>query len=119
MCVKPSLIPSPSGCLRTTLRSHAESRNVQHDELSAFSLKDVIQSFNDLKTNIESYNFNGVDILFNTKTDNQVLIQSLEFFYNTGVLLFNLKINNNFQYEAFHCGVKCIMKHSRRTELPY
>ena len=24
--------------------------------------------------------------------------------------LFILKINNNFQYEAFHCGVKCIIK---------
>ena len=65
---------SPSGCLRTTLKSHAESRNVQPDELSAFNLKDVIQSFNDLKKNIGSYNFNGVDVLFNTKTDNQVLI---------------------------------------------
>ena len=51
-CVKPSLIPSPSGCLR----SHAKSRNIQPDELSAFNLKEVIQLFNDLKTNKGSYN---------------------------------------------------------------
>ena len=42
-------------------------------------------------------------------TDEAVILQSSDFIVGTGMPRFVLKIDKYFKYEAFHCGVKCVI----------
>ena len=42
-------------------------------------------------------------------TDEAVILQSSDFIVGTGMPRFVLKIDKYLKYEAFHCGVKCVI----------
>ena len=104
-CVKPSLLQSPTPLPRPTVRTSAEVRSQQPDELSAFNEGDKILNYEDFRHGLSQRNFGCELIVYATKEE--IYLQSKKLLEGTGVFKFMLKIDQDFSYEAFHSGIKC------------
>ena len=97
-----SQIPTPIPQPRQTLRSLPSTRNVQDDELPAFTNQDNV-SYEDIVSSV--CNRVAPFRVISYQLNDCVVIQSSHF--HSGICNYMLRIYPNFNYEAFHLGVQC------------
>ena len=76
------------------------------DEIDAFNKKDIICSFEFLKSNIDKLSPSHNSAVLKNILDDEVQIQSKKLVKGTGVPMFLLRIDSDLIYEAFHSGIK-------------
>ena len=117
-CIKPSLLWTSTPALRTTARTSFEVRTQQSDELSPFNEEDKITNYENFKSDILHHNFGCLAVV--SKSKNEIYLQCDELLEGTGIFKFMIKIKEDFSYEAFHSGIKCIissLSQNRITQL--
>lgn len=103
-CVKPSLVPTPPPPKRTTVKVSA--RHSQPDQLAEFNENDRVNDLSEL-LNLPSSDLNIINSEFTVFLhDRQLSISSVHYVPETGIPLFLLRLNDDFTFDAFHCGVK-------------
>ena len=117
-CIKPSLLRTSTPALRTTAKTSFEVRTQQSDELSAFNEEDKTTNYKNFKSDILHHNFGCLVVV--SKSKNEIYLQCDELLEGTGIFKFMIKIKEDFSYEAFHSGIKCIissLSQNRITQL--
>ena len=117
-CIKPSLLRTSTPAPKTTARTSFEVRTQQSDELSAFNEKDKITNYENFKSDILHHNFGCLAVV--SKSKNEIYLQCDELLEGTGIFKLMIKIKEDFSYEAFHSGIKCIissLSQNRITQL--
>ena len=117
-CIKPSLLRTSTPALRTTARTSFEVRTQQSDELSAFNKEDKITNYENFKSDILHHTFGCLAVVSKSKTE--IYLQCDKLLEGTGIFKFMIKIKEDFSYEAFHSGIKCIissLSQNRITQL--
>ena len=84
-------------------------RNNLQDELPAFEENDRFNSFNDLAKRIVTFAYPNCE-LAKVVLDSRVKIVAIECVEGKGIPLFSLDVNEDFTYEAYHCGSRCWLK---------
>ena len=103
-CVKQSKVPKLLPQKGSTVKALAEARNFLPDESNHFS--DKTKNFQDFSVEVITHFFNGAEIITNS-SENKLSLKSEECLQVTCIAKFFLKIYPMFNFEAFHCGVKC------------
>ena len=92
-----------------TKKSLPSVRNILQDELPAFEENDRFTSFNDLVKKFVTYTYRNCE-LAKVVLESRVKIVAIECVEGTGIPLFSLDVNEDFTYEAYHCGSRCRLK---------
>ena len=92
-----------------TIKVAAVCKNILQDEAPAFEENDGFTSFNDFVKRIVTFAHPNCE-LAKVVLESRVKIVAIECVEGTGIPLFSLDFNEDFTYEAYHCGSRCRFK---------
>lgn len=101
----------------TNNNSRSQRQSALHDAASTLltlHTNDYITSFQILCAELScKFNFNVVSFMFS----DELIVQSKEYFKNTGIPKYSLKVKQDFTYTAYHMGIQCELDMLKNNKL--